>query len=138
MTEQEHIELQAKYEARIQELENDKIAAAAQAEEQKIASATHDAVKAIDHKPAAAPSVGLQAMRRQQAVAACGGNALWHSLPVETRMKSLGYSQALSEADVKLSQELFGKNSSSLAASRLSRQNPNRYAYLRAVHREII
>jgi hypothetical protein len=50
----------------------------------------------------------------------------------------LGYSQALSEADVKLSQELFGKNSSSLAASRLSRQNPNRYAYLRAVHREII
>jgi hypothetical protein len=107
------------------------------AEEDKTADATRDAVKTLDTKPTPAPSVGVQNMRRQQAIAACGGNALWTSLPMETRLKSLGL-QLASESDIELSKKLFGRNSSSIEASRLSRQNPSRYSFLRAVHRETI
>ena len=75
-------------------------------------------------------------MRRQQAVAAVGGNAHWSSLPMETRLKSLGL-QPASESDVELSKRLFGRNSNSLEASRLARQNPSQYSRLRAIHREL-
>lgn len=136
MTEQENIELQKQQEARIEELQNEIIALKTQAEESKTASAVRDAVKAVDGKPAPSPSAGLQTMRRQQAIAAVGGNAYWNSLPMEARLKSQGL-QPASDSEIELSKKLFGPNSSSLEASRLARQNPNEYSRLRAIHREL-
>jgi hypothetical protein len=106
------------------------------AEEDKISDATRDAVKTLDTKPTPAPSVGVQNMRRKQAIGAVGGPAYWSSLPMETRLKSQGL-QPASDSEIELSKQLFGPNSSSLEASRLARQNPNQYSRLRAIHREL-
>jgi hypothetical protein len=136
MTEQELIELQKQHEAKIEELQNKIIAMEVQAEEDKISRATREAVKAVDTKPTPAPSVGTQAIRRQQAVAAVGGPAYWSVLPLEKKVAALGLSPATT-ADVELSRKLFGRNSSSLEASRMARQNPAYYAKLRALHMEL-
>jgi len=123
-------------EAEIEKLKSEIAALKAKNEEDKIADATREAVKAVDSKPAPAPSVGSQTMRRQQAVAAVGGPAYWSALPMEVRLKSQGL-QPASDSEIELSKRLFGSNSSSLEASRLARQNPNQYSRLRAIHREL-
>jgi hypothetical protein len=106
------------------------------AEEDKISDATRDAVKAVDSKPAPAPSVGVQNMRRKQAIGAVGGPAFWSVLPLEKKVAALGLSP-ITAADAELSKRLFGTNSSSLEASRLQRQNPTYYSKLRALHSEL-
>ena len=50
MTEQENIELQKQYEAKIQELTNENLALKTQAESEKTASAIADAAKVSQHQ----------------------------------------------------------------------------------------
>jgi hypothetical protein len=123
-------------ENRIEELTNELAALKLKAEEDKIADATRDAVKTADSKPAPAPSVAVQNMRRKQAIGAVGGPAFWSVLPLEKKVAALGLSP-ITAADAELSKRLFGPNSSSLEASRLQRQNPTYYSKLRALHSEL-
>jgi hypothetical protein len=136
MTEQENIELQKQYEAKIQELTNENLALKTQAEESKNASAVKEATAAAQTRPAAAPSAAAQDHQRAKVIQETGGLAHYVALPMDVRLRANGQRPA-SQEECELSRKLFGRNSSSIEAARLARQNPSQYSRLRAIHREL-
>jgi hypothetical protein len=117
-------------------LSNEIAAMKTQAEESKNATAVKEAAAAAQGKPAAAPSAASQEIQRAKVIKETGGPAYYFALPFETRLRANGQLPASAE-EVELSKSLFGRNSSSLEASRIQRQNPSRYFRLRAIHREL-
>jgi hypothetical protein len=136
MTEQELIELQKQFEARIQELQNENAALKTQATEDKTASALREVAATIQSKPVTVPSGVLQDTLRKQAMKTVGGPALYHSMKMNDRLRANGQAPASPE-EIETSKRLFGRNSSSIEAARLARHNPSQYSRLRIIHKEL-
>jgi hypothetical protein len=110
-------ELLKEQEAKIEQLNNEISAMKAAAEAEKLAGA-------------------LQDVQRERVIKAVGGRAHYASLPMEVRLKSNGQQPATAE-EIELSRTLFGRNSSSIEATRLYKSNAARYVRLKTIFREL-
>jgi hypothetical protein len=129
-------ELLKEQEAKIEQLNNEISAMKAAAEAEKLAGAVSEAAAASQHKPAAVPNSALQDVQRERVIKAVGGRAHYASLPMEVRLKSNGQQPATAE-EIELSRTLFGRNSSSIEATRLYKSNAARYVRLQTIFREL-